>query len=257
MALEVGELDFGAAAVDGAVNGFVDLDAVLATFAAAIFDDGGGRGGAELDVEIAEDVAAVGANADVGFEVGGEGDVDIPVEGAEGHGLLRIDAEEIGADVAVEGVGDGAAGNVVQGDGAVDVVDVELAIDAGDYDVAVVDGAELERSVRGDGDGDVDGVRVGIGVDADVVVFFLNGEAGAGDGEALGAAFVAVSVVIARAGFDDDFLAVVGFDGDAAVDQADLDAGRARGIAESYGNAIAAGLRLRLRLGGLGADGKG
>src|ERR1700688_1528330 len=180
LALEVGELDFWAAAVNGAVDGFVDLDAVLAAFAAAVFDDGGRGGGAELDLEIAEDVAAVGTNADVGFEVGGKGDVDIAVEGAEGHGLLGIDAGEGGVDVAVKGVGDGAAGNVVEGDGAVDVVDVELAIDAGDHDVAIVDGAELERSVRGDGDGDVDGVRVGIGVDADVVVFFLDREAGAG-----------------------------------------------------------------------------
>src|ERR1700686_4059940 len=115
LALEVGELDFGAAAVDGAVDGFVDLDAVLAALAAAVFDDGRGGRGAELDVEIAEDVAAVGTNADVGFEVGGEGNVDIAVEGAEGHGLLRIDAEEGGVDVAIEGGGDGTAGNVVGG----------------------------------------------------------------------------------------------------------------------------------------------
>ena len=32
LALEVGELDFRAAAIDGAVDGLIDLDAVLAAF---------------------------------------------------------------------------------------------------------------------------------------------------------------------------------------------------------------------------------
>ncbi len=223
LALEVGELDFGAAAVDGAVDGFVDLDAVLATLAAVVFDNGRGGSGAELDVEIAEDVAAVGANADVGFEVGGKRDVDISVEGAEGHGLLRIDARERGVDVAVEGVRHGAAGNVVEGDGAVDVVDVDFALDAGDDDIAIIDGAKLERGVHGHGDGEVDSTRVRFGVDADLVVFFLDGEAGGGDGQALGSAFVAGIFAIARARVHDDLLAIVGLHGDAAVDEADLD----------------------------------
>jgi hypothetical protein len=148
-----------------------------------------------------------------------------------------------------------AAGNVVEGDGAVDVVDVELAIDPSDHDVAVIHGAQLERSVRGNGNSEINGPVIGFGIDTNLVVFFLDGETGAGDGQALGAAFVAVSVPITRVGFDDDFLAVIGFHGDAAVDQADFHAGGARGIAERYGDAIAAGLRLGAC--GLGADGKG
>src|SRR5258708_2570231 len=223
LALEVGELDFGAAAVDGAVDGFVDLDAVLAAFAAAIFDGGLIGSSAELHVEIAEDVAAVGADADVGFEVGGKSDVDIAVEGAEGHGLLRSHAHEIGADMAVQGVGYDAAGNVLEVHGAVDIVDVDFAIDAGDHDIPIIDGAKLQRGVRGHGDGEVDGTRVGFRVDADLVVFFLDGEAGGGDGQALGSAFVAGIFAIARARVHDDLLAVVGLDGDAAVDEADLD----------------------------------
>src|SRR5229473_6271044 len=223
LALEVGELDFGAAAVDGAVDGFVDLDAVLAAFAAAIFDGGLIGSSAELDVEIAENIAAVGADADIGFEVRGKGDVDVAIEGAEGHSLLRSHAHEIGADMAVQGVGYDAAGNVLEVHGAVDVVDVDFAIDAGDHDVAVIDGAKLERGVHGNGNGDLDGAHVGIGVDADLVVFFLDGEASSGDGQALGAAFVAGVFAIAHVGFDDDFLAVIGFYGDAAVDEADLD----------------------------------
>src|SRR2546430_11887883 len=37
LTLEIGELEFGATAVDAAVDGFVYLDAVLAAMAAAIF----------------------------------------------------------------------------------------------------------------------------------------------------------------------------------------------------------------------------
>src|SRR5260370_1735966 len=180
LALEVGELDFGAAAVDGAVDGFVDLDAVLAPLAAAVFDGGLIGSSAQLHGEIAEDVAAVGADADIGFEVSGEGDVDIAVEGAEGHGLLRSHAHEIGADMAVQGVGYDAAGNVLEVHGAVDVVDVDFAIDAGDDDVAIIDGAKLERGVHGNGDGEDDGTRARFGVDADLVVFFLDGKARGG-----------------------------------------------------------------------------
>jgi len=223
LALEVGELDFGAAAVDGAVDGFVDLDAVLAAFAAAIFDGGLIGSSAELHVEIAEDIAAVGADADIGFEVSGEGDVDVAVEGAEGHSLLRSHTHEIGADMAVQGVGHDAAGNVLEVHGAVDVVDVDFAIDAGDDDVAIIDGAKLERGVHGHGDGEVDSTRVRFGVDADLVVFFLDGEAGGGNRQTLGSAFVAGILAIAHVGFDDDFLAVIGLHGDAAVDEADFD----------------------------------
>jgi len=39
-AVEVGELHFRAATVDGATHGFVDLHFVLAAVTAAVFDDG-------------------------------------------------------------------------------------------------------------------------------------------------------------------------------------------------------------------------
>src|ERR1700726_2478860 len=67
LTVEVGKLEFGTAAVDGAADGFVDFHAVLAAMSAAVFDDRLRRGRLHLHVEIAEDIAAVGAQADIGF----------------------------------------------------------------------------------------------------------------------------------------------------------------------------------------------
>src|SRR2546421_2122234 len=71
-AIEVCKLQFGAAAVDCGVDGLVDLDKVFAAVASPILDDLLRRGSLKLDVEITENLSAIGLKADVGFQIGGE-----------------------------------------------------------------------------------------------------------------------------------------------------------------------------------------
>src|ERR1700722_2929517 len=251
-AVEVGELHFRAATVDGAAHGFVDLHFVLAAMTAAVFDDGLRCLRRHVHIEIAEDVAVVGAEADVGFEVGGEGDVDVAVERAESHGLL-IDAREGDEEFPVERVRDGAAGDFVERDGAVYVVNVEFAIDARNYDVAVVDCAEMQRGVDGDLNYEIDRALDGVGADVDLVVFLFDVQAGGGDVEALRTGTIVVVVGIfaaARVCFDDDVFAFVCFGGDAAGDERRFDGGRTCGIAERDDDAVAAALLALLFFGG-------
>src|SRR5882724_8216589 len=66
-AIEVCKLQFGAAAVDCGVDGLVDLDKVFATTAAPILDGLLRRGSLNLDVEITENLSAIGLKAEIGF----------------------------------------------------------------------------------------------------------------------------------------------------------------------------------------------
>src|SRR6516165_6680035 len=78
--IEIGELKFGAAAVNRAVDGFVDLHAVFATMAAAIFDGLLYRRGQHLNVEIGEDLPPFGLEAEVGFQIRRKCNVDVTVQ---------------------------------------------------------------------------------------------------------------------------------------------------------------------------------
>src|SRR5438105_2673034 len=69
-AVEIRELIFRTAAVDGPVDGLVDLDQVLSTMTASIFNGLLGCGSLNLDVEIGEDLTAIGLHAEIGFQIG-------------------------------------------------------------------------------------------------------------------------------------------------------------------------------------------
>src|SRR5262249_30720386 len=146
-AMEVGELQFGAAAVDGSVNRLVDLDAIFAAMPAAILDGLLRVGGLELNIEIAKDVSAIGLQAEVCFQVGGEGHINIAIQRTEGHGFL-IDTREGHQNAPIQSVRDGVTGDVVQRDRAVHVVDVQFAVHTGHHDVPAIHGAQLERSMH-------------------------------------------------------------------------------------------------------------
>src|SRR6516225_2444384 len=79
-AIEIGELKFGAAAVNRAVDGLVDLHAIFAGVAPAIFDGLLYRRGQHLNVEIGEDLPAIGLKAEVGFQIGRKSNVDVAVQ---------------------------------------------------------------------------------------------------------------------------------------------------------------------------------
>src|SRR5207302_5144876 len=68
VAIEILELNFLAAAVDGAAHIFVDLYPVLPAFSAIVFHGLLRSGGLHLDFEIAIDIAIVGAQADIGLQ---------------------------------------------------------------------------------------------------------------------------------------------------------------------------------------------
>src|SRR5207244_12296872 len=115
-AIEVCTLHFGAAAVDCGVHGLVDLDEVFAAVAAPVLDDLLRCGSLNLDVEITENLPAIGLKAEVGFQIGGKRNVNVAVQRTEGHGLLGIHARESSQKAPVQGMRDGAARDVVQGD---------------------------------------------------------------------------------------------------------------------------------------------
>src|SRR6185312_6998559 len=146
VAVEVLEAELWAAAVEGAVDGAVHLDPVhavgvaLAVVAAGV--GGGGAAGLEVETVVHINVALVGLHAHVGFDVGGQGDVDVAVERAEGTGLAGVEAGDGGGHFAVEAVGHDAAADLIEGDGAVDVLDVDVAGNAGHVDEAAVDGVQ-------------------------------------------------------------------------------------------------------------------
>ena len=142
------------------------------------------RGSLNLNVEIAENFAPIGFQAEVGFQIGGKGDVNVAVQRAEGHRLL-IDAIERNQNAPVQGMRDGAAGDVVQSNGAVHVVDVQLAVHACDHNVSGIYSAQLERSVNGNRNSEVDGAHVGIGGDAHLVVFLFDGKPSGRNNDAL------------------------------------------------------------------------
>jgi hypothetical protein len=81
-AIEVCKLKFGAAAVDCGVDGLVDLDKVFAAVAAPIFDGLLRRGSLNLDVEITENLSAIGLKAEVGFQIGWTRNVNVAVQRA-------------------------------------------------------------------------------------------------------------------------------------------------------------------------------
>src|SRR2546430_16756985 len=115
-AIEVCKLQFGAAAVDCGVDGLVDLDEVFAAVASPVLDDLLRRGSRNLDVEITENLSAIGLKAEVGFQIGGKCNVNVAVQRTEGHGLLGIHSRESSQKAPVQGMRDGAARDVVQGD---------------------------------------------------------------------------------------------------------------------------------------------
>src|SRR5437879_13127433 len=112
---------------------------------------------------------------------------------------------------------DGAARDIVQGDGAIHVVDVQFAVHASDHDVSGVQGTQLEGSMNGNGNGQVDGAHERIAGDAHFVVFFFHGKARSRNRDALHGRIRARRFAVAGAGLDDNFLAVVALDGDSAV----------------------------------------
>jgi len=148
-AIEVCKLHFGAAAVDCGVDGLVDLDKVFAAVASPILDDLLRRGSLKLDVEITENLSAIGLKADVGFQIGGKCNVNVAVQRAEGHGLLGIHARKSSQKAPVQGMRYGAARDVVQRDGAIHIVDIQFAVHAGDHNVSTIHGAQFERGVNG------------------------------------------------------------------------------------------------------------
>src|SRR6266513_5249616 len=176
-AIEVCKLQFGAAAVDCGVHGLVDLDEVFAAVAAPILDDLLRRGNLNVHVEITENLPAIGLKAEVGFQIGGKRNVNVAVQRTEGHGLLGIHARKSSQKAPVQGMRDGAARDIVQGDGAIHVVDIQFAVHASDHDVSGVHGTQLEGSVNGNGNGQVDGAHERFGGDAHFVVFFFHGKA--------------------------------------------------------------------------------
>src|SRR6266700_3102391 len=74
--VEVLELDFLTAPIDGSTDGFVNLDPVLATFTAIILHRLLRSVGLEVDVKVAEDLTVVRTQADIGFQVRRKGHVN-------------------------------------------------------------------------------------------------------------------------------------------------------------------------------------
>ena len=137
VAVEGVEGVLGTAAVDGAVNVLLEADAVLTL--PGLRDFLGFLGGRlERDVEIAVDLALLGLHLDGGLDVRRERHVDVAVHRAEGHGLIGRDPGHGDGHVPIHGVDDGVPRDVPQGVRAVDVLDLDLAADVLDDDIAVV-----------------------------------------------------------------------------------------------------------------------
>src|SRR5712692_8121066 len=83
VAVEGGELDLRAAAVDGAVRRTVELYAIPAAPGVVVFHHRLPGGGIQLHVEIAVDFAVIALQLDLRLCVGGQRDVDIAVERTE------------------------------------------------------------------------------------------------------------------------------------------------------------------------------
>src|ERR1017187_7896827 len=125
---------FGAAAVDGAGDGAVHFHLEFAVGRIVLPGDGCG---AEFEIEVAVDFSVIGAQFDVGFEVGRQGDVDGAVHAAEGERLARVHAIHGDLHGAVHGVGQHGSGHAGQGNLAVHAVDIHFALDAFDGDFAM------------------------------------------------------------------------------------------------------------------------
>src|SRR3954454_9169988 len=86
IAVEIPELDFRTAAVNGSTHRLIDLYAIMAALSATVFGDLLGSARSERHVEVADDLAAVRDDYQIGFEVRRKRHIDIAIERAEGHG---------------------------------------------------------------------------------------------------------------------------------------------------------------------------
>src|ERR1051326_7618053 len=111
--VEILELNLLPAAVDLSAHGLVDYDLEASAFTLSLDRRLSGRALIELYIEVAEHVSAIGSHDDVRLHVGREGHVDVAVERAERHRLLRVDAIERHEDLAVQRMRDGIAGHVL------------------------------------------------------------------------------------------------------------------------------------------------
>src|SRR4030042_3203872 len=97
------------------------------------------------DVEVAVDHRLAGLHPDRQVNVGGEGHVDLAVDGSEGQGNARVDAQESDAYVPVDGVDVGRPRQAVELNTAVGVVDLHVSGQSVDDDIAVVKHTQFER----------------------------------------------------------------------------------------------------------------
>src|SRR5690349_18707005 len=114
----------------------------------------------------------------------------------------------------------GAAAYVGQGDGAVDIVDIQFAIHVTHDDVTAIGGAEAHRRVARYGDGEIDHTAQGIGSYIHLVVFLFSGKPGGVDGDALHRAFSTPGAAVAGFGFDNHLLAIAALYCDTAIEYA-------------------------------------
>src|SRR5215467_4486657 len=85
--VEILKLNILAPTVDGPLHVLVDFYLVFSATAAVVLHCLLRRSRLELDIEVAVDLAVVGPHADVGFEIGREGYVDLAIQRAERHRL--------------------------------------------------------------------------------------------------------------------------------------------------------------------------
>src|SRR6476646_32162 len=130
-------------------------------------------------------------------------------------------------------MGNHASGNILQGNIAVHVIDVEFSVNAGHKNVAVIHGFQRERRMHRHSHRHVHRALDGVCADADLVVFRFHIESGRSHGDTLHAgrwstafttplatAFSALTpAFISHMRFHHDLFYVPTFDRDAAVEE--------------------------------------
>src|ERR1051326_6629118 len=123
------ELELWPAAIDRAVHAMIHAHAIFAAVGPAVFDHWLAPRGVQLHVEIAVNFAIVGLQLHARLGVGRQRHINIAIERAERHALVRRDLIQLDDDALVERMRDHRSRNIRQLDAPVGIVHFDFARD--------------------------------------------------------------------------------------------------------------------------------